>query len=137
MIPKPSKVSNISGHQILTESSVGWSKAQLRSGLRLLLAMIEQRLKLTHEEAVLYVAGRTNKSRNTIYAWLCESDRQAPVNWAILDLLRVEEILLRHKGDKIPVAEFAGLMKAHDPHWQADNVSSQKRKLVKRVSRAA
>lgn len=122
---------------LMASSAVRWSKSELRDNFRYLLGLITDRLNISHEEAVQYVARRCGKSRNTVYAWLCDSDQQSPINWALMDVLRYEEAMIRSENDKLDVREVAGILQAHDAGWQQRNIPSLRKHVIRRAPKAA
>lgn len=122
---------------LMASSAVSWTTLELRNNFRHLLALIAERTKLSHDEAVQYVARRCGKSRNTVYAWLCDSDQQSPINWALMDVLRYEEAMLRSKDDKLDLSPLQGILQVYDPEWQARHINSLRKKVVRRAPRAA
>lgn len=122
---------------LMAESAVAWDKAQLRSGLRHLLELIEERLSLTHDEAVARIAARCNKSRTTVYSWLSDSDRLSPIGWPLLDCLRYEEAMLRAEAGRFDLSTARGILTAYDHDWQRRNFFAPKRRALKRAPRSA
>lgn len=96
-------------------SARDFTRDQLRNHCRWIARLIEERLKFTRDQTVVYIATRTKKSRGTVYMWLSEIKRPrgkestksesatytAP--WCVIDLLRYEEVVLRMENPPAPM----------------------------------
>lgn len=123
-----------SAESLISASARGCGRAELREGTRQLFAHIKTRLaleevikheaeagkrwdgpppRITTDRVVHYLGCLLEKQNVTIYSWLADSDAHYPIQWHLLDFLRLQEYALAD-GCKCMKEAFANQVAQHD-----------------------